>query len=273
MRAIDQIDFETNNIEFIEMWVQDPFILNPTSTGGQMYFNLGNISEDILKDGRRFYENGLSTTQTPAREDFSNWARVPRNPIQIAQAFSNIVEERPQQDVGLDGRADSAEVRVFSSFLSQYQTNIGGGAAYQALLADPSTDNYKHFRVGQPDNASILSRYKDYNNPQGNSPVASNDVQYTSAATLYPDNEDLNRDNTLNEVEEYFQYHLELRPKDDPLMQVGQNYIADRREVDIKLADGASRKETWFLFRIPVKEYEQKVGNIPDFKSIRFMRS
>jgi cell surface protein SprA len=272
MRAIDQIDFETNNIEFIEMWVQDPFILNPTSTGGQMYFNLGNISEDILKDGRRFYENGLSTTQTPAREDFSNWARVPRNPIQIAQAFSNIVEERPQQDVGLDGRADSAEVRVFSSFLSQYQTNIGGGAAYQALLADPSTDNYKHFRVDQPDNATILNRYKDYNNPQGNSPVANNDIQYTSASTLYPDNEDLNRDNTLNEVEEYFQYHLELRPKDDPLMQVGQNYIADRREVDIKLADGNSRKETWFLFRIPIKEYEQKVGNIPDFKSIRFMR-
>ncbi len=30
--------------------------------------------------------------------------------------------------------------------------------------------------------------------------------EYSSAATLYPDAEDLNRDNTLNETEEYFQY-------------------------------------------------------------------
>ncbi len=272
MRAIDQIDFETNNIEFIEAWVQDPFILNPTSTGGQLYFNLGNISEDILKDGRRFYENGLSTLQTPAREDSSNWSRVPRNPIQIAQAFSNIVEERDQQDVGFDGRADTSEQRMYAPFLNNIRSIIGTGTVYQSLFNDPSSDNYQHFREGQSDNTGILERYKKFNNPQGNSPVASNNVAYTSASTLYPDNEDLNRDNTLNEVEEFFQYHLELKSRNDPLMQVGQNYIADRREVDVKLADGNSRKETWYLFRIPIKQYEQKVGNIPDFKSIRFMR-
>ena len=272
MRAIDQIDFETNNIEFIEMWVQDPFILNPTSSGGQMYFNIGNISEDILKDGRRFYENGLSTVQTPAKEDTSNWARVPRNPIQIARAFSNIVEERDQQDVGFDGRADSAEQRIYAPFLNSISAVIGTGAAYQKLQKDPSSDNYVHYRQGYTAADGILTRYKDYNNPQGNSPVANNSVEYTSAATLYPDNEDLNNDNTLNEVEEYFQYHIDLRSKSDPQMQVGQNHIADRRDVDIKLADGTTRKETWYLFRIPVREYEQKVGNIPDFKSIRFMR-
>ncbi len=274
MRSIDQIDFETNNIEFIEMWVQDPFILNPASNGGQMYFNLGNISEDVLKDGRRFYENGLSTNQTPAKEDFSNWARVPRNPIQVAQAFSNIVEERPQQDVGFDGWSDTAEIRVFNSFLTTFSSNFGTGAPYQRLLSDPSSDNYVHFRDEQYNaaNAGILARYKNFNNPQGNSPVANNNTNYTPAATLFPDNEDLNRDNTLNEVEEYFQYRIELKPKNDPIMQVGVNYIADRREVDIKLADGNLRKETWYLFRIPIRKYESKVGNIPDFKSIRFMR-
>jgi cell surface protein SprA len=272
MRAIDQIDFETNNIEFIEMWVQDPFILNPASSGGQLYFNLGNISEDILKDGRRFYENGLSTVQTIAREDTSVWARVPRNPIQVAQAFSNLPEERPQQDIGFDGRTDTAEVRVFSSFLNEYQTNFGSGPAFQKLQNDPSSDNYKHFRVDQPDNASILRRYKEFNNPQGNSPIADNTTAYTPASTLYPDNEDLNRDNTLNEVEEYFQYVIDLKPKTDPGMQVGLNFIADRRDVDIKLANGNTRKETWYLFRIPIRNYQLRVGNIPDFKSIRFMR-
>ena len=122
------VDFETNNIEFVEMWVQDPFILNPNSSGGEMYFNLGNISEDILKDGRRFYENGLNTLQTPAREDTSRWARVPRNPIQIAQAFSNIIEERVQQDIGFDGVTDDEERQFRNDFLSAFQSNVGGGA-------------------------------------------------------------------------------------------------------------------------------------------------
>lgn len=274
MRAIDQIDFETNNIEFIEMWIQDPFILNPTSTGGQMYFNLGNISEDILKDGRRFYENGLSTSQTPAREDTSTWSRVPRNPIQIAQAFSNIPEERPQQDVGFDGFTDDDERSFRNNFINLYRTNYGTGAAFQRLNADPSSDNYIHFRDEQYDapTISILNRYKEFNNPQGNSPVSTNNQSFTSASSLYPDNEDLNRDNTLNEVEEYFQYVMELRPKNDAVMQVGQNYIADRRDVTVNLANGNTRVETWYLFRIPIRQYQLKVGNIPDFKSIRFMR-
>jgi cell surface protein SprA len=274
MRGIDQTDFETNNIEFIETWVQDPFILNPASTGGRMYFNLGNISEDILKDGRRFYENGISTQQTPAREDTTVWARTPRNPIQIAQAFSNIVEERPQQDVGFDGRTDTDEATVYNPFLTAFRNNFGAGTPYQKLVSDPSNDNYVHFRDEQynSSNAGILARYKNFNNPQGNSPVANNNVSYSPAATLYPDNEDLNRDNTLNETEEYFQYGIDLKTKTDPSMQVGQNFIADRREVEVTLADGNKRVETWYLFRIPIKQYESKVGNIPDFKSIRFMR-
>jgi cell surface protein SprA len=274
MRAIDQIDFETNNIEFTEMWIQDPFILNPNSSGGQFYLNLGNISEDILKDGRRFYENGLSTLQTPAREDTSTWARVPRNPIQIAQAFSNLVEERPQQDIGFDGFDDSDERKFRNSFLTAFQGNFGNGAAFQRLNADPSTDNYIHFRdaVYDAPNIGILNRYKQFNNPQGNSPVSTNNETFTSASSLYPDNEDLNRDNTLNEVEEYFQYVLELKPKNDPVMQVGQNFIADRRDVPVTLANGNTRVETWYLFRVPIRQYQLKVGNIPDFKSIRFMR-
>lgn len=274
MRAIDQIDFETNNIEFVEMWIQDPFILNPASTGGQFYLNLGNISEDILKDGRRFYENGLSTIQTPAREDTSTWSRVPRNPIQIAQAFSNIVEERAQQDVGFDGMTDDDERLFKNTFLTAFQSNYGTGAPFQRLNSDPSNDNYVHFRDASYDRpgVSILNRYKLFNNPQGNSPVSTNNETFTSASSLYPDNEDLNRDNTLNEVEEYFQYVLEMKPKADPAMQVGQNFIADRRDVTVNLANGTTRVETWYLFRVPVRSYQLKVGNIPDFKSIRFMR-
>jgi cell surface protein SprA len=274
MRAIDQIDFETNNIEFIEMWVQDPFIQQPTSNGGQLYFNLGNISEDILKDGRRFYENGLSTTLSFSGEDTSKWARVPRNPIQVAQAFSNEPSERPQQDIGLDGLTDDQERNFRNDFLQNYLANFGNTTTYNQLLNDPSSDNYRHFRDGVYNNAGagILARYKNFNNPHGNSPVSTNEQSYTPAATLYPDNEDLNRDNTLNEMEEYFQYSIDIKPKDAEEMKVGRNFIADKREVDVRLANGNSRKETWYLFRIPIRQYQHKVGNIPDFKSIRFMR-
>ena len=62
MRNIDQTDFESSNIEFIEFWVMDPFQYNNRNPqGGELYFDLGNISEDVLRDGKRLYENGLPT--------------------------------------------------------------------------------------------------------------------------------------------------------------------------------------------------------------------
>ncbi|MDP4282929.1 MAG: cell surface protein SprA [Bacteroidota bacterium] len=276
MRSIDQTDFETANIEYIECWVQDPFILNPTSTGGKFYINLGNISEDVLKDSRRFYENGLPTPNLPAQVDTSIWGVVPRNPIQVTNAFSNDPKDRPFQDVGFDGLTDDAE-KVFrrSDYLDVLATNFGTSSKiYQDALADPSADDYQYYRGSNLDaeNAGILQRYKYFNNPQGNSPIANNNSQYSSAATLYPDQEDLNRDNTLNETEEYFQYVVDLKPPTAPDMTIGQNYIVDKKVVNVKLVDGTSRLETWYQLRIPIDSYNKKVGNIPDFKSIRFIR-
>ncbi len=205
MRSLDQTDFETANIEYIECWVQDPFILNPTSSGGQFYINLGNVSEDVLKDSRRFYENGLPTPNLPAQVDTSIWGVVPRNPIQVTNAFSNDPRDRPYQDVGFDGLTDSAEA-VFRrrDYLDVLAVNFGANSkVYQDALKDPSSDNYQYYRGANLDaeNADILARYKKFNNPQGNSPIADNNSQFSSAATLYPDQEDLNHDNTLNETE------------------------------------------------------------------------
>ena len=108
MRAIDQTDFETSNVEFVEFWVQDPFIKKPNSTGGKLYLNLGTLSEDILKDGRRFYENGLNSPNQPSAVDNSStWGKTPVNPIQVTQAFSNDPADRPFQDVGFDGLNDA----------------------------------------------------------------------------------------------------------------------------------------------------------------------
>ncbi len=273
MRAIDQTDLETANVEYIEFWTQDPFIKNPNSKGGKMFLNLGNVSEDILKDGKRFYENGLNTPTIPTAVDSSNtWGKTPVNPIQITQAFSNNPDDRPYQDVGFDGLDDAAERRKKGYVLDRIANNFGTGSPlYQKTLIDPSNDNYKWYRDPSFDasNTGILGRYKNFNNPQGNSPLATTNSQFTSAATLYPDNEDLNRDNTLNETESYYEYQINLQPG----MDVGITpYITDKRIVNVNSPDGVRRIENWFLFRIPIKGYTRTVGGIQGFKSIRFAR-
>jgi len=265
MRGIDQVDFETGNVEFIEMWVQDPFIMNPASSGGELVINLGNVSEDVLKDGKRFFENGISGVNTTALEDpDTKWGKVPGNPIQVTQAFSNDPADRPLQDAGFDGLVNDAEAAKFQDYLNAMQSI--GVNAYQQALADPSNDDYVNYRDSRfTSNDGILIRYKNINNPQGNSPVASSNDQFVSAFTLYPDQEEFNRDNTLNELEEYFAYRVQLRKSD---LVVGQNFITD--SVQVSPANGP--RETWYLFRIPIRAYQEKVGNIPDFKSIRFIR-
>lgn len=273
MRSLDQTDFETNNFEAVEFWIQDPFIKTPNSTGGKLYLNLGSVSEDILKDGKRFYENGMSTPNSPTAIDSSStWGKTPVNPIQVTNAFSNDPNDRPYQDVGFDGLDNDGERSKRVSYLNTLATTFGiNSALYQRAIKDPSNDDYVWYRDTKFDAAGtgILGRYKNYNNPQGNSPVSSTNSQFSSAATLYPDNEDLNRDNTLNETEEYYEYEIDLKPG----MDVGvTKYITDKRAVNVTYANGTRGTENWYLFRVPIKDYVQKVGQIPDFKSIRFMR-
>ncbi len=273
MRSIDQTDFETSNVEFIEFWLQDPFIKTQVTTGGKLYLNLGSISEDILKDGRRFYENGMNSPNQPSAVDTTTvWGKTPVNPIQVTQAFSNDPADRPYQDVGFDGLNDDDEAAKREDYLNTLKTNFGAASPiYNRSIVDPSHDNYKWYRDNSfnATNTGILGRYKDFNNPQGNSPISTTTSQFSPAATLYPDNEDLNRDNTLNETEEYYQYEIPLEKN----MSVGfTKYLTDTRQISVKYADGTSGTENWFLFRVPIRDFQSKVGNIPDFKSIRFVR-
>lgn len=169
-----------------------------------------------MKDGKRQYENGLPTPTNNAPVDSSTvWGKVPSNPLQVTNAFSNNPDDRKIQDVGLDGLSDEEENRKFNPYLNNLQSNFGTGSLiYQKALIDPSADDFKPYRDAAYDqqNAGILQRYKDINNPQGNSPVADKNSQFVNAFTQYPDAEELNRDNTLNEVEEYFQYKVDLTP-------------------------------------------------------------
>ena len=276
MRKLDTSDFETANIEYIEFWLLDPFIYSSQQSdanryGGDLYFNLGEVSEDVLKDGKKFYESGMPVDGT-ASYTTTQWGRIPTQST-TTYAFATTSGSRELQDVGLNGLTDDEEKTfgAYQEYLTAVQS-IVTGSALDSINADPANDDYHYFRGSDYDamEAPILYRYKRINMPQGNSPDS--DTRSESYDTSYkssPDCEDINQDYTLNEYEKYFQYHVSIRPED---LVVGSNYIVDKREASPSLRNGNSETVTWYQFRIPVEDYESKVGSISDFSSIRFMR-
>jgi cell surface protein SprA len=275
MRKIESTDFEETNIEYIEFWMLDPFIYNPTHSGGQLYFNLGDVSEDVLKDSRKSFENGLPADGSDQDVDYTIWGRVPSLQA-LVNAFDNNPASRQYQDVGIDGLDDEQERSFFyADYLERIANNPSLGASSQAYLnanEDPSADNYHYYRGTDYDNnqTDIIDRYKMYNGVEGNSPTSEQSPEsYPTSATTLPDVEDINKDNTLSESERYFQYVINLEPNK---MNIGENYITDIREAPVTLKNGDQETVKWYQFKIPVRSPDQVVGNIQDFKSIRFMR-
>ncbi len=276
MRKLDTNDFENANIEYIEFWMLDPFIYsrqNGTASayGGDFYINLGEVSEDVLRDGKKFYESGMPVDGSQSFTT-TQWGKIPTQPT-VTYAFATSSGARALQDVGFNGLTNEEE-RTFASyqtFLSQIQGKVSA-AVFDSIWNDPANDDYHYFRGSDLDliQAPILSRYKRINNPQGNSPdTGSRTESYDTSYKTTPDVEDINQDYTLNEYEKYYQYRVSIRPED---LKVGHNFIVDSREEVDQLRNGEPYNVTWYQFRIPLDRYEQRIGSISDFTSIRFMR-
>ena len=271
MREILTNDFEAANIQYIKFWVMDPFVDDTTKEGGDLYINLGNISEDILKDSRKSFENGLPGSPVVKNVDTTAWGRVPT--IQaVVNAFDNAVESRQYQDVGLDGLGDNDEQSFFADYL-QKSSLVVSSDSYQDILKDPSGDDFHYYRGSDYDaqQLGILDRYKKYNGEEGNSPTSEMSKEsYPTAGSTLPDMEDINRDNTLSETESYYQYKISIRPGD---IKVGSNYVVD--EVDpppVTFPNSKKSSVKWYQFQIPITDYQKIIGPINDFKSIRFIR-
>lgn len=272
MRKVETSDFEAANIEYIEFWMMDPFINDPDkkAKGGDLYFNLGDISEDVLKDSRKGFENGLPTTSEVANVDSTAWGRVSTLQSTVNE-FDNSTQSRKYQDLGFDGLNDDDERSFHKSYLESLKSILNQDALAKAIN-DPSSDDYHYFRGSDYDEQKlgILERYKNYNGPEGNSPTSDMSPEsYPTTASTSPDVEDINGDNTLNENERYYQYKISLRHED---MVIGKNGIADIKEREVKLKNDSVTKVTWYQFKIPVKNPDGVFGSISDFKSIRFMR-
>ena len=277
MRPLTTNNFEQANVEYIQFWLMDPYEnysisqaeglpnevnpQDPSNQIGKLFINLGSVSEDILKDGRKQYENGLPSDGNKidgTNVNSTTWGNIPINPS-ILYAFDSSNESRENQDIGLDGLNDAEERIKYPAFAS---------------LEDPAGDNFQFFRGGAIENSdpSVLLRYKNYNGTEGNSPTASQSGEsYPTSSTTYPDTEDINKDQTMNPVNSYFEYEVSLDKSD---LQLGQNNIIDVKSEPITLSNGASRSTTWYQFRIPVRNISdsQKINGITDFNSIRFIR-
>ncbi|MBD5389523.1 cell surface protein SprA [bacterium] len=282
MRKIDNTNFEASNVEYIEFWVMDPFIGmdglegRPKHAGGSLFFNLGDISEDILRDGRKSFENGMPISATVVDVDTTQWGRVPK--IQsLVQTFDNDPATRPFQDIGLNGLNDEDERSFYRDYLTAVAALLGTtNSAYQRLYDDPAQDDYVYFRSSSRwdtvafSPTKIEDRYKYFNNPAGNSPSSANNPEdYPTQQTNYPNTEDINADNTLSEAENYFQYEVPLHPDE---MQVGRNYIVDIQRSHVTLANNEETDVNWYHFKIPIQTPTRTVGQIQNFQSIRFIR-
>jgi cell surface protein SprA len=277
-RAITtEVDFDRTNIEYMEFWLLDPFIEGENgrvldgifnqnnTTGGKLYFNLGDISEDVMKDGSHSFENGLPADGDPAETRENEWGRITREQF-LLPAFDNSEEARINQDIGLDGLKNEDEASFFQSrFLDRINVNQQG---LNRILADVSADNFEYYLNEEFDqqDVKILERYKKFNGMEGNSPVEPpQTASFTPSGTNLPDNEDLNTDNTINELENYYEYEVDLRPDN---LVVGQNYIVDKVTANV-----GGESVDWYLFRIPVRQPDRVEGDITGFKSIRWIRT
>ena len=282
MRKIENTNFEQTNIEYIQFWMLDPF-MDPeldNRDGGQLYFNLGEVSEDILKDGLKSYENGLPINSDTTYVTNTHWGKV-SSQSSLTYAFDNSNGARIKQDVGLDGLSNSEEFthNSYKEFLDQLKKTITDPATMAAMeedpfspLNDPASDNYAFYRHSYYDEKryTINQRYKHYNGTEGNSLSQSDvsDGQYQTSRST-PDVEDINQDNTLNDNERYFQWHIAIHPDS---LKVGMNYITDKQVANVHTRNGETQQATWYQFTIPLSNYEKKVGPIQDFSTIRFMR-
>ena len=281
MRKMDNTNFEQSNIEYVQFWLMNPFLDpdNPNYDGGDLYFNFGEISEDILKDGLKSYENGVPYDGDDRFMENTVWGRV-SSQNSLTYSFDNTTGSRAVQDVGLDGLRNDDEYTFdsYSDYLDRLRAKLPASTIERmqndifSPLNDPAGDNYHFFRGYDYDDMrlSILERYKHYNGVEGNSlsPDEASDPLYQSSRSV-PDVEDINQDNTLNEYERYFQYKVSIRPDD---FQVGKNFITDKQVSHVLTRDGQYQEAEWYQFKIPLSAYEKIVGSINDFSTIRFAR-
>lgn len=273
MRPISVTNFIDSNVEYLEFWMMDPYA-DGTGGTGELLIHLGNVSEDILKDGQMMYENGMPHSGNNAAVTETNWGKQPEN-YPIIYAYDTEGQARKEQDLGYNGLTDAEESARYGI------ANINPVTGEN----DPASDNYVYpldARWGEtPLAGSITSRYRYFQGPQGNN--STDDMM--QSYSMQPDAEDINLDYNLDQTESYNQYTIKVSPSD--LLNNSNNLIVADKEVQVNLPNGQTETVKWYQFRIPVDNFDTDLDGdgIPDLvtdddfaaaksvlSSVRFMR-
>lgn len=259
MRPINVSNFTNSNIEYVEFWMMDPYADgNSLGANPKLLLQLGNVSEDVLKDGKMQYENGLPTPSNLTSTTESNLGTQPKQPP-VLYAFSSEGDERRLQDAGLDGLDSTLEQAKFGTTYTNPVTN----------QLDPSADDFVFYLsdIFQGNMASYIpERYRYFRNPEGNS--RSNSLEVASQT---PDAEDANGDYNLDQSENYNQYEISLNQND---LFLGTNYVVDVKTVNVQFQNGNTDDVKWYLFRIPVTDFVTNAGDadLSVLNNVRFAR-
>ncbi len=264
-------DFDNVNVEYLEFWLLDPFqdvvrdgVKNKENvTGGKLIFHLGDISEDVIPDSRFNFENGLPPDENSGTEPVATvWGKAPRSQY-VTDAFANSETSRANQDVGLEGLSNIEERDFYATYLNAVRSRVTNPSILEEIQEDPSGDDFKFYLDGSfPQETSFLQRFKNYLGMENNAPITQgNEISQGNSFTA--DKEDVNDDNTINDIENFYQYEIDLRPGQ---LDVGRGFIID------KVKSPTAENAEWYLFRIPLRQFTGKTGDINGFKSIRFLR-
>ena len=274
-----QEDFTQNSIEFLEFWVQ-PILpggqLPPGASiadyEGQIYIDIGLITEDVIPNSKLNSEDGLALNPESLVLDNSNKPRsaLPANPPPPEGQFSNT--NRELEDVGLDGLPNSGGVNgfdeqtVFAPFVQRMRDLYGENSPeFRRIEQDPSNDDYVFYGESAVQSRPLHQRFHRLLGFQdGNTPLDQSDKR---AITNRPDTEGLVNPSTVALTNAYFQYQVDLNPADPSRLEIDSpgTFIVDR-------VPGTRQQDRWYQVRIPLSEFKRKIGDINDFQNITYVR-
>lgn len=264
MRYLPNNDFQASNFQYIEFWMLNPFIDNDRNTHdpneeGKIYFNLGNVSEDVLKDNLQFYENSLPSLEENIPLQETEWGQVP---LSIPQVNGFDQANIDIQDLGFDGLTDNQERDNYADYVEEVLA-LGGATS---VIEDPANDNFvSYLDEGFAEETGIIERYTNYNNPQGNAPDANSRI---GTGNPIPDAEDLNDNRSLEQSESYYEYELEIENDGGEIRRKPGDFITDVREVT---NTNTGEREQWYRYRVPI-QLGTPINGIQGFRSIQFIR-
>lgn len=235
------------NIEFIEFWFQISDNINTysyTRNSGEMYIDLGAISEDILPNGVLNTEKGLSAGTAPDIRDTPGTVH-PKDPN--LRSFISSIE-----DLGMDGLSNANEQIELKTFVDAVVASGIPSDEKEKIKDDPSGDNFRY--------SNGTYDFSAYNGSEGNTQSSTgNSERYVE------DTEDMNGSGSLDKTNSYFRYKINLSADSlsEDVVKAGKNFLVSRSGDNLK---------KWYQVRIPLSEWKEKVGDIKDLSYAEYIR-